>query len=82
MKLKPTYITKTISGRETLMGAFDEANRLWLCEVSNCGTFLEPVFGPVTGRTSFNSEVRNRTNDPYIIAGRDIIREYRSRTAA
>lgn len=55
----------------SLRGALDASGKLWLCEVSLCGNFIEPVFGPVK-EDSISSD--NPSNGPYIEAARTIFR--------
>ncbi len=74
MKLLSTFKQATIAG-VTMPAALDEKGRLWFCKVSPAGTALLPIFGPITQKTSITSPTRNRTNDPYIVAGRKILRE-------
>jgi len=73
MELRVIGKPKKVGGRN-LRGALDPSGKLWLCEVSPCGTVIEPVFGPVKeGHCSSD----NPTCARYVDACREIFRGMR-----
>lgn len=74
MFLNPVGTPVRVNGR-LLKGALDIRGRIWLCELSSCGNFIDPVYAAVADEEG----LENVSLWPYIKAVRQIRRELREK---